>query len=372
MDVLLGIWNYVVPFLIVLTALVFVHEMGHYLVARWCGVRVEVFSIGFGPELYGRDDRAGTRWRFGLVPVGGYVKMFGERPSDDEPAAPPSEASFYDKPLGRRAAIVFAGPFANFLFAAAVLAGLFAFVGQPFTPTDIGEVAPGSAAERAGLRPGDVVKRLDGVEIERFEQIVRIVRLAPGKRISIVVERDGRPVRLAATLDTVELKDRFGAVHLIGRLGIGRSGGDLSYVRHDPASAVWRAVGETAAITANVFDTLGQILVGARPADELGGPIRIARISGDMWRAGIESVLIFAVLLSINLGLINLFPIPMLDGGHLLFYAIEALRGRPMTARAQDFWFRIGIAIVLALMVFVTWNDLVQLRVFGLLAALVS
>ena len=379
MDIILVAWNYVVPFLVVLTVLVFVHEMGHYLVARWCGVRVEVFSIGFGSELYGWNDRVGTRWKLSAIPFGGYVKMFGEQPNpgDDEALSPEqneqSEAvSFRTKSLGRRSAIVFAGPLANFLLAVVLMAGLFMAVGQPFTPTDISEVVPESAAARAGLRPGDVIKKINGTDIERFEQIIRIVQFAPGRPLSISVEREGRSVELAAVAERVEQTDRFGNIQVIGRLGIKRSGTDVSYVRYDPASAVWRAGGETLLITANILDALWQIIVGTRTAEELGGPIRIAQISGDMWQSGIENVLMFMVILSINLGLINLFPIPMLDGGHLLFYAVEALRGRPIGARAQDFGFRIGIAMVFALMIFVTWNDLVQMRVFDFLVGLVT
>lgn len=370
------IWNYILPFLVVLTVLVFVHEMGHYLVARRCHVRVEVFSIGFGPEIFGWNDSSGTRWKFSLIPIGGYVKMFGEQPgaSDVEPV--PGEAgdegSFHARSLAQRSAIVSAGPIANFLFAIVILSGIFVFVGQPHTPADISQVLPGSAAERAGFKPGDVIKKIDGVEIERFEQIIRIVRSAPGERLAIVVLRDGREKTLTAIPDSHEQTDRFGGTQTIGRLGVSRSGSDLVMVRHDPATAVWRATQETADMTAGILKALWQIIIGTRTTKELGGPIRIAQMSGEMWQSGFISVLMFTAILSINLGLINLFPVPMLDGGHLLFYVFEAIRGRPLGERAQDFGFRIGLVMVLALMVFATWNDLVQMRVVDFIVDLVT
>jgi regulator of sigma E protease len=376
MEFLSGLWTYAVPFIAVLTVLVFVHELGHYLVARRCGVRVDVFSIGFGPEIYGYTARNGTRWKFSLIPFGGYVRMFGERPPEDaDEARTISEAeqavSFYAKTLGQRAWIVFAGPLANFLFAILVLAGLFVFLGQPYTPADVGTVMPGTAAERAGLQPGDVFVRINGTEIERFEQVRRIVQMAPGEEIDIVVRRDGKTVALTAVPDVVEVT-QFGATQKIGQLGVSRTGSDMVFVRHDPFTAVWKAVVRTVALTGNILDALVQIITGQRTAKELGGPVRIAQISGDMAQAGIVMVIQFAAILSINLGLINLFPIPLLDGGHLVFYAIEAIRGRPVGERAMGYSLNIGMALILCLTLFVTWNDLVQLRVFEYFMQLVT
>ncbi len=379
MEFLLTLWNYVLPFLAVLTVLVFVHEMGHYLVARYCGVRIEVFSIGFGREIIGWNDKVGTRWKFSLFPIGGYVKMFGEMsagpPAEaEQPGLPeePDNDSFHTKTLGQRTAVVFAGPFANFLFAVVILTGMFMFVGQPYTPADINNVLPSSAAERAGMKPGDVIKSINGADIERFEQVIRIVQLTPGGALSIVVNRNGRMVALSAVADSHELTDRFGNTRKVGRLGVSRPGGDMKMVRHNPAVATWHAVVETATMTGNILDALWQIIAGTRSTEELGGPIRIAQMSGDMWASGLPNLIMFAAILSINLGLINLFPVPMLDGGHLLFYVYEAIRGKPLGERAQDFGFRIGIAMVLALMVFATWNDLVQLRVVDFIVELVT
>ncbi len=378
MEILSGIWNYVIPFVVVLTVLVFVHEMGHYLVARWCGVRVEVFSVGFGREIYGITDRLGTRWKFSAIPFGGYVKMFGEHSPDttagehdEQRSASDDAVSFYKKTVWQRMAIVFAGPFANFVFAIIVLAGLFSVVGQPYTPADIGDVMKGSAAERAGLKAGDVFLSIDGTRIDRFEQVRQLVQLAAGRSLEIVVRRDGREITLTAVPESVEVK-RFGNMQKVGQLGVRRSTRDMVFVRHDPFTAVWRAVVHTYVLTGNILDALGQIITGSRTTDELGGPLRIAQLSGDMADAGMVMLIQFMAILSINLGLINLFPIPVLDGGHLVFYVIEALRGKPLSERAMGFSLNIGLAFILGLTLFVTWNDLVQLKVVEYFIELVT
>jgi regulator of sigma E protease len=374
--------DYIVPFLVILTILVFVHEMGHYLIARWNGVRVEVFSIGFGPELFGWNDRHGTRWKVSLVPLGGYVKMFGESEEGEEqtPAsaklraeetaaryrarglAPPSpEESFHVKRVGQRAAIVAAGPAANYLFALLVFTLLFVTVGQRVTPPSITSIVPGSAAEKAGLLPGDLILKIDGQSIARFEQIVGIVQLRPGVAMDFVVRRDGAERTLKVTPALKEQADVFGNVHRIGQIGVSHEGGSVM-VRHGPIDAAAQAGRETWNLTWGTLTAIGQMIVGTRNADELGGPIRIAKFSGDVWRLDAGAILSFMAYLSISLGLINLFPVPMLDGGHLLFYAAEVVRGRPLGPRLQEYGFRIGLALVLGLLVFATWNDLVYLR----------
>jgi regulator of sigma E protease len=371
MDFSGGLYGYGLPFLAVLTALVFVHELGHYLVARWNGVRVEVFSIGFGPELFGWTDRAGTRWKFSLIPLGGYVKMFGDAnaasmPADGKDTMTPEEraVAFPHKRLGQRAAIVSAGPIANFLFAIVMLAGLFSIIGQPFTPAVVGQVMEDSAAEAGGFLAGDEVIEVNGIGIERFEELQRFVALRPGEAMTFTVRRDGQEIVLHATPQRAEQANHLGETHEVGRLGIQRS--SSSYARHDPLTAVWQATRETVSIIHQTFTAIGQIIRGDRGTDELGGPIRIADLSGQAAELGLPTLIYFAAVLSINLGLINLFPVPMLDGGHLLFYAIEAVRGRPLGERAQEYGFRIGLALVLTLMVFVTWNDL--LRIDGLVS----
>jgi regulator of sigma E protease len=370
--------TYIVPFLIILTVLVFVHEFGHFLIARWNGVRVEVFSIGFGPEVFGWWDRTGTRWKFSTIPLGGYVKMFGDSDASSGLPVPglarlapaEREVSFHYKRLGQRAAIVAAGPAANFLFAVAVLAILFTTYGQPFTPAEVGQVQPGSAAEQGGIQPGDVIRSLDGSTVHRFEDVQQIVRLNPGVPMSIVVSRDGQEQTLRVTPSQTELTDRFGNHYQIGLLGIARSG--MEYVKRDPATAIIQAGAETWNLSVSTLKAIWQIIIGTRATDELGGPLRIAQMSGEVAQGGVVAVLWFMAVLSINLGLINLFPVPVLDGGHLLFYAAEALRGKPLDQRAQEYGFRIGLALVLTLMVFATWNDLVHLRIVEFVKGLVS
>ena len=336
----------VIAFVFILSVIVFVHEMGHYVIARWNGVRVEVFSIGFGRELIGWNDRFGTRWKISILPFGGYVKMFGDAdaastPSGELRSMTPEEklVSFHHKRLGQRTAIVFGGPIANFVLAVVILAVLFATVGQRITPPEIDTVVAGGAAEAAGMRPGDVVLRIDGAEIERFETLQQVVRANAGVELRVVVLRDDAEVAFAVTPRLVEIRDRFGGMHRIGQIGVGRSG--VTFVRHGPTPAVWAAMKETARLTVVTLQAVGQIIVGTRGTDELGGPIFIAQVAGDMAENGIVAVFLFMALLSVNLGLINLFPIPMLDGGHLLFYAFEAIRGKPLGERAQTYGFRI-------------------------------
>ena len=370
--------TYVVPFLLILTVLVFVHEFGHYLIARWNGVRVEVFSIGFGAELFGWWDSAGTRWKFSTIPLGGYVKMFGDADaSSGLPAAglarlaqADREVSFHYKRLGQRAAIVAAGPAANFVFATVVLAVLFMTFGQPYTPPEVGQVQPGSAAEQGGIQPGDVILSIDGRHIARFEDVQQAVRLNPGTPITIVVRRDGGELELRVTPTPTELTDRFGYRYEIGLLGIARSG--MEYIKRDPLTALLQAGTETWNLSVGTLKAMWQIVIGTRAVDELGGPLRIAQMSGEVAQGGMVAVLWFMAVLSINLGLINLFPVPVLDGGHLLFYAAEAVRGKPLGHRAQEYGFRIGLALVLTLMVFATWNDLVHLRIVEFVRGLVS
>jgi regulator of sigma E protease len=372
-----GVW-YVGIFLLVLTILVFVHELGHYLIARRNGVRIDVFSIGFGPELFGWFDRAGTRWKFSAIPLGGYVKMFGDSdPSSSmgvarlgEMTEAERQVSFHHKRLGQRAAIVGGGPLANFAFAILLLALLFSTYGQPFTPADVGQVQAGSAADKGGIKVGDAIVSIDGGTISRFEDVQQIVRLNPGEPMTLVVRRDGQLVTLHVTPARTEMTDRFGNRHQIGLLGIGRSG--VEYVKRDPVAAVGQAFSETWNLSVSTLQAMWQIVIGTRASDELGGPLRIAQMSGEVAEGGIVPLLWFMAVLSINLGLINLFPVPVLDGGHLLFYAAEAIRGKPLGQRAQEYGFRIGLALVLTLMVFATWNDLVHLRIVEFVKGLVT
>ena len=367
------ILDYLVPFVLVLSVVVFVHEYGHYWVARRNGVRVEVFSIGFGRELFGLNDSHGTRWKFSLVPLGGYVKMLGDADAtsatkDEATASRPD--SFPAKTVWQRMAIVVAGPLANFVYAIVALALLFATAGRPYTPAEVGEVQADSAAAAAGLMPGDRILAIGDQEIAVFEDLQAIVARSAAVPLRFVLQRDGQRVEREVTPDLREVTDRFGNVHKIGRIGVSR--GSTEFRRSDPFTAIAGATMETGKILGGTLVSLGQLIVGARDTSELGGPLRIAQMTGEVARDGWINLLWFSAVLSINLGLINLFPIPMLDGGHLVLYAVEATRGRPLTERSQEIAFRFGLAMVLSLMVFATWNDLVHLKVVEFFVRLIS
>ena len=379
MEVFSALWVYVVPFLIILTVVVFVHELGHYAVARWTGVRVEVFSIGFGPEIAGWNDTRGTRWKISWVPLGGYVKFFGDanaastaRADTGEMIASERAVSFHHKRLDQRTAIVSAGPIANLVFAVVVYAVLFSTFGQPYAPPVVHGVVAGSAAEEAGFEPGDRIVDIDGASVRRFQEVQQIVRLSPERALSIVVLRKGERLFLRVTPRRTEFTDNFGRRHQVGMLGVSRDGG-VEVVRHNPLNAAVLATRETGRVISLTLGYVGQVIIGARSGEEIGGPIGIARISGEVFQISAAAVLSFVAVLSISLGLINLFPIPLLDGGHLLFYAIEAVRGRPLGERSQEYGFRIGLALVLSLMVYATWNDLSNIpQVVNFLSGLFS
>jgi regulator of sigma E protease len=366
-----GLVGYLVPFLFVLTIVVFFHELGHFLVARLCGIKVLVFSIGFGPEIVGFYDRYGTRWKISAVPLGGYVKFFGDENAasvpDHEAAAAMSEAektvSFVHKPVGPRAAVVAAGPIANFVLAVAIFAGVFMAVGKQTTSARVDAVLPGSAALAAGFQPGDLVVAIDGTKIGSFGDMQRIVSVSADEPLNIIVERGGVHVTLKATPKLKELKDNFGNVHRLGVLGISRSmaPGDVKTQKVGPLQAVVMGVQETWFVVDRTLSYIGGVFTGREAADQLGGPIRIAQVSGQVATAGFVALIHLTAVLSVSIGLLNLFPIPLLDGGHLLFYGIEAARGRPLSERAQEVGFRIGLAIVVMLMIFATFNDILHL-----------
>jgi len=366
-----GVLGWIVPFLFVLTLVVFFHELGHFLVARWCGVKILVFSIGFGPELFGFNDRRATRWKIAAIPLGGYVKFFG----DDNVASVPDQAatanmteeerrdSFIYQSVARRAAIVFAGPLANFVLAVAIFACLFMIFGKPSTSPRVDAVQPGSAAEAAGFKPGDLVLTINGQKIESFPDMQQIVSTSAGETLVFEVERGGALVTLKATPALKEIKDRFGNLHRQGILGITRSPSpeDTHFQPVSPLKAIELGAQRTWFVAERTLSYIGGVISGREAADQLGGPIRIAQVSGQVATEGLASLFSLAAVLSVSIGLLNLFPVPLLDGGHLLFYGIEAVRGKPLSERAQEVGFRIGLAIVVMLMIFATYNDILHL-----------
>ncbi len=445
-----NIWLYGGTFILVLSVLVFVHEWGHYIVARLCGVKVETFSIGFGKELFGWTDKKNTRWKVSMIPLGGYVKMFGDtdpasaghtdkikegdqiRPFTDSE----KKVAFYNKSVLQRSLIVFAGPAINFLFAILLLAGMYFFYGQPVTPPSASAVIAGSAADTAKFEPHDEIIRINGEKIKRFEDIRRVVMVALDTPLEFEVLRNNEVINLTATPLKEELTDRFGFSHSRGMLGIIGPGNGIAIdnivaingekvvgeqlirsrlqsalgqpmtisldrgqqidqiqinpskelnaglndpdsvdfgilfvansaseevLSHNIINSLTAATSETWSITVSTLKAIGQIFTGTRSATELGGIIRIGAIAGDMAQAGVLALITFTALLSINLGLINLFPIPMLDGGHLTFYAVEAIKGKPVSERVQEYAFRVGFFILIGLMLFTNLNDVVQL-----------
>src|SRR5438105_2985758 len=366
-----GLIGYIVPFLFVLTIVVFFHELGHFLVARWCGVKVLTFSLGFGPELFGFNDRRGTRWKVSAIPLGGYVKFFGD---DTEASTPSTEAlasmspeeqagSFHHKKVGPRAAIVAAGPIANFILAIVIFTCLFTFFGKPSTTARVDKIEANSAAAAAGFQVGDVVAAIDGKTIGSFSDMQRVVGIHAGDQLIFTVKRGDSTVQLRGTPELREVKDPFGNAHRLGVMGITRATapGDVVTERVNPATAFWLGIKETWFVVDRTFAYIGGVFTGREAADQVGGPLRIAQISGQVATIGLAALVHLAAVLSISIGLLNLFPVPLLDGGHLLFYAVEAVRGRPLSERAQEMGFRIGLGLVLMWMVFATYNDILHL-----------
>lgn len=372
--------SYIVPFLFVLTIVVFFHELGHFYAARRCGVRVEVFSVGFGRAIASWYDKHGTQWKIGWLPLGGYVKFFGD---ENEASASNPEAmekldedvrgdTLFYKPLWQRAIVVAAGPVANFILAIIIFASLYSILGQRVTDPVVGLVVEESAAERGGLQIGDLILAIDGSDISTFSQVRRTVTVNANVMLEFAIDRGGEILKLDITPERVLETDRFGNEYNLGRLGIAVNATEESirHVRYNPITAIWMGVEESYFIVEQTFIVLGRIIMGRESAESLGGPIRIAQLSGQTATLGLVALINLTAVLSVSIGLINLFPIPMLDGGHLVFYAYEGLFGKPMSAKAQDIGMRIGLSMVLMLFVFVTWNDLSRLNVFDRITGL--
>lgn len=370
-----AIWNavsgplmYGSAFFAVLMVVVFFHELGHFLVARWCGVKVSAFSIGFGPEIFGFYDRYGTRWKLAWIPLGGYVKFM----DDDNAASVPSHetiakmspeeraGSFHAKPLWQRAAVVAAGPAANFILAMVIFTFWFWAQGVYTTEARVDDVLPDSPAARAGLKPGDVVTTIAGEPVTIFEDIQRKVSANVGQTLPFKVLREGQTLEIPVTPEVREHIDEAGDKVRMVLIGVRRIPGKDGMTRYQPGfiESIGIAGDRTWFIVTSTLGYFGDVIGGRQAADQLGGPIRIADVAGRVAAQGLEYIIQLAAFLSVSVGLINLFPIPLLDGGHLMFYAIEAVRGRPLEERHQEMGFRIGMAVVLSLMIFATFNDL--------------
>ncbi|OJF89974.1 RIP metalloprotease RseP [Pararhizobium antarcticum] len=370
-DAMQFVLGYIVPFLLVLTLLVFVHEMGHYLVGRWSGIRIVAFAVGFGPEIFGFTDRHGTRWKFCAIPLGGYVKFFGDEDAASIPdyarlekfSAEDRDRTFLGAKLWKRAATVAAGPIANFILAIAIFAVLFSIYGKSVADPIVAEVKVDSAAQKAGVLPGDLLVSIDGNAVTTFDDVRRYVSIRPETPITIRVERKDAFLDLPMVPQRTEITDQFGNKMELGIIGIvtNQEAGNFRLQTFGPIEAVGQGAVESWHIVTGTFNYLANLVTGRMKADQLGGPIRVAQASGQMATLGIAAVLQLAAVLSVSIGLLNLMPVPVLDGGHLMFYAVEAVRGKPVGPGAQDIAFRIGFAMVLMLMVFATWNDISML-----------
>jgi regulator of sigma E protease len=370
LDFLLSFFGYLLPFLFVLALVVFIHEMGHFLVGRYFGVKVETFSLGFGPRLFRRYDKHGTEWAISAIPLGGFVKFKGDANAasmpdhhalDVMPVADRSD-SFPHQSVARRAAIVAAGPLANFLLAFVIFMTSFLLVGRPQVQPVIAGVADNSPAAAAGFLPGDRVLAINGDEMVSFEDVVRRVSLSEGKELTFRVERDARELELSATPRIMTRKTVLGTERrpIMGFIASNQPE-NLFQRRYGPLEAAGTAAGEIYFVIDRTVHYIAGLAAGREKADQLSGPVRIGYVSGKVAESGIGPLLMLAGILSISIGFINLLPIPMLDGGHLVFYAAEALRGRPVSATAQEWSFRVGFVLVLALMLFSTWNDIMHL-----------
>jgi len=399
-----GALTYIVPFLLVLTLVVTVHELGHFLAARACGVAVDRFSIGFGRAIARWTDRAGVEWRIGWMPLGGYVRFAGDANAASVPDGDDLEAMrrdiearegadavrryYHFKPIWQRAVIAAAGPFANFGLAIVLFALLLMTVGETVLPARVDSVVPDSPAAHAGFREGDVVVKAGGRSIDSFFELQQVVAIRAGAATDFEVERGGKTLTLTATPIRQVVKDRLGGEQRLGVLGLQsvEKAGDRTVRRYGPIGAVVGGVKRTWHVLDTTVYYLGRLISGRETADQLGGPLRIAQASGEVAQVGAEgardfgdvllgsgvALLGLAAVLSVGIGFMNLLPVPVLDGGHLLFYAYEAVARRPLDARVQAAGYRVGLALLVGLMLFATWNDLQQLRVFKILGDLLS
>ncbi|WP_234003127.1 RIP metalloprotease RseP [Erythrobacter sp. SAORIC-644] len=379
MELNLPLWlYYVIGFPLLLGPLVTIHELGHYLVGRWFGVHAEAFSVGFGKEIWGFTDRRGTRWKLSVLPLGGYVQFKGDMNPASIPdpqaarhaSAEERQGSFHHAALWKRALIVFAGPATNILLTLAIFAGFFAFYGKP-VPADadqqlaVAEFAEVSPAREAGIEVGDRIVAVEGERMDDFRDVQDSIMLYPGRTLDITVDRGGAERTFAVPVRSVEMEDRFGNVSKVGLIGIASGASAFEFEPQGVIASLGLAVDHSIGIVDMMVTGIGQIFTGERSVQELGGPVKIAKFSGEQLSLGGMAFINFVALISLNLAFINLLPIPALDGGHLAFYAAEAIRRKPVGPRGTEVAYRAGVALVLMLMVFVTINDLVHLPVFG-------
>ncbi|MCX2697033.1 RIP metalloprotease RseP [Ochrobactrum chromiisoli] len=358
----------IIPFLFVLTVVVFVHEMGHYLVGRWCGIGASAFSIGFGPELIGFNDRHGTRWKLSAIPLGGYVKFLGDESATSSPvgvdnstlSAEEQSRAFHTQPVWKRAATVFAGPAFNIILTVVIFSVFFGLYGRQIADPLVAGVQPNTPAAEAGFKPGDRFMSVDGQKITTFADVQRIVSGRSGDVLDFTVERDGKLVDLQATPALVERTDPLGNKVKMGAIGveITQEVGNFRRIEYGPLESVGQAILETGHIISRTGEFFQRFAVGREDKCQLGGPVKIANMAGKAASQGFDWLIQLTAMLSIGIGLLNLFPLPPLDGGHLVFYAVEAIKGSPVSVGAQEIFYRVGFLVVTGFMGFVLFNDL--------------
>ncbi|MDA7582651.1 RIP metalloprotease RseP [Candidatus Pelagibacter sp.] len=366
---------YILPFIVLIVIVVFIHEYGHYYFAKRFGVGVTDFSIGFGKEMFGWNDKSGTRWKFCVIPLGGYVKFFGDRnvysQADNdkiikEYSKEDQDKLFVLKPLYQRALIVFGGPLANFLLAILIFFSVYTFAGKDFTPAVINEVQEDSPAMVAGLKDNDIVVSIDGNEVKSIMEVSKYIMMSTDEFINFTVNRYDQDLTFRVKPNIVEGEDNLGnkiSKRMVG-IKLGAYNNEVNHVKLGPAKALFYAVNEVYYVSTSSLKYIGSMIVGNGDTSQLGGPIRIAKISGQVAEFGILPFISLMAYISISLGLINLFPIPMLDGGHLMFYGVEKVLGRPLSQKTQEGFFRIGLFLLLSLMFFTTFNDLKDVGLF--------
>lgn len=358
----------IIPFLFVLTVVVFVHEMGHYLVGRWCGIGASAFSIGFGPELIGFTDKHGTRWKLSAIPLGGYVKFLGDESATSSPvgvdnsnlSAEEQSRAFHTQPVWKRAATVFAGPAFNIILTVVIFSVFFALYGRQIADPLVAGVQPGSPAAEAGFEPGDRFISVEGQKITTFSDVQRIVSGRSGDELDFTIERGGKMVDLKATPALVERTDPLGNKVKMGAIGVEttQAVGNFRRIEYGPLESVGQAIVETGHIISRTGEFFQRFAVGREDKCQLGGPVKIANMAGKAASQGFDWLIQLTAMLSIGIGLLNLFPLPPLDGGHLVFYAVEAIKGSPVSVGAQEIFYRVGFLVVMGFMGFVLFNDL--------------
>ena len=359
--------QYFLAFAFLITVVVFIHELGHYSIGKWCGIGVETFSIGMGKQIWGKRDKSGTLWRIAILPIGGYVKFYG----DEDPTGKKSHSTedkandqnFHNKSVWKKIATTAAGPLFNFILAILIFSMIFLFRGESLVQPFIGDVVKGSPAYNSGLKTGDEIISVNGEDIFSFNDLRDHVMQSSNEELSLTLIRDGSQINISLMPEVVVSKDRFGSEYSSARIGVmgSQNPNHMELIRYGFFESFFRGTKETYNLSSKILVYLGNLISGRESIDQMGGPIKIVQISGEISNYGIIPLLALIAAISVNLGIINLLPIPVLDGGHLLYYSFEVLRGKPLSQKTQEIGMQIGMSLLIALMIFVTFLDISRL-----------